>query len=378
MLFMNLRKIFHQHRPFFLSQTNFILRVAPLRRHQKGKKTYFPPPGYGVPASKKTQFEHSPQQLAKITKVAEYGFYLTPSKLARDYFFISLLLALIIFSPLVSVHLGEDDPNPVWWMYYGIAIVSYLIIIGVFYFVIYRYFMPPVLTNIWPLWPEPSYRLLQSVPHKVKLADNDQALESDSLYWSPKPQRSLFRQPQEYAKETPTLQNVLLDFAIFELFFFSKPKLLNFNHYGVSDEAKSTTSRNELIWFYWLSPVFVNYFMLLLMLPIAWFTLTNIPAECFFIEPKQSLSLALITWAIVTYWFIKARLLGRLERLKEKVEQEYFVCHLDLVPQQILKHIEGIPEAKHIKNYIADIENLLNWMLGFSAVIYIGIIDGSF
>ena len=120
--------------------------------------------------------------------------------------------------------------------------------LGLFYFFIYRCSIPPVLNNVWPLWPEPSYRLLQSVPHKVTLSSKDEGLQSDSLYWSPREKRSqvpLFRQPQEYAQETPTLQNVLLDFAIFELFFFSKPKILNFNQHKINNNIKQNISRNE-------------------------------------------------------------------------------------------------------------------------------------
>ena len=56
-------KIFHRLRPLLCSQSTFILRVAPLRKQDKERnKSYFPPPGYGVPAGKKTQFKHSPKK----------------------------------------------------------------------------------------------------------------------------------------------------------------------------------------------------------------------------------------------------------------------------------------------------------------------------
>jgi hypothetical protein len=238
----------------------------------------------------------------------------------------------------------------------------------------------------------------------VHLATNDRHINSSSLYWNPKKTHPLFRQPQEYARKTQTLQNVLLDFAIFELFFFNKNNKLSTQTNNNQDkESHNIGNRNEINWFYWLSPVFLNYIMLLLVLIPAWM-LTNLNAEnpvwlltympteiltnmsppprslsfTLFIEPKQACSFAIIIWAMMAYWFIKVRLLGTLERLKQKIEQGYFIRHLNLVPPQILSHMQGIPDIKHIDSYLIDLYRLLSFTMLFAVVSYIGIIDGSF
>jgi len=409
-------KFFHRHRPFFLSQSNFILRVAPLKkRHQRANQRYFPPPGYGIPIGKKAQFIESKE----IGKVAQYGFYLTLGRLAKDYFLISFALALCVFLPLIKVDLtwiesikGVEVVKSVeiWGILYIAVIALYLLIVGSFYRWLYYYHIPPVLSDIWPLWPEPSYRLLQSVPHKVQLARADKLTHLPSLYWNPKKTCSLFRQPQEYAKKTPTLQSVLLDFAVFELFFFSRSRK-NKKHQckgNVKADKKSIDMmyKNEVDWLYWLSPIFINYFMLLIVLLLTWLMFPSLGSECtsidlngvqecidkvgfrffnqenlqiqLFVEPKQALSLSIMVWAGIAYWFMKVRLLSKLERLKERVEQGYFVRHLNLVPPQILAHMKGIPKAKHIGIYISDLYRLLSFVMLFAVVSYIGIIDGSF
>lgn len=383
-----LNKLLSRYLPFFCSRSNFILRVASLRKsHQHPNKNYFPPPGYGIPKEKQQQFV----KIKGIDNVAKYGFYLTLGRLARDYFLFSFIIALCIFSPLISLDLPQDNKDKISGIYlYIVAIVIYLLLLGALYRLIYYYKIPPVLTNIWPLWPEPSYRLLQSVPHKVHLTLRDRRIKRSNLYWNPKKTAPLFRQPQEYAKRTQTLQNVLLDFAVFELFFFNKRQKTNSsnnkNHTNNNDDKKSKEiyHTNEINWFYWLSPIFVNYIMLLFMLIPAWI-LTNLtkidpknPCFTFFIEPKQACSFAIIIWAGMAYWFMKVRLLGKLERLKQKIEQGYFIRHLNLVPPQILSHMEGIPDVEQIDNYLTYLYRLLSFTMLFAVVSYIGIIDGSF
>jgi hypothetical protein len=392
-------KFFRHHCSFFFyNHSDFILRVSPLKnRRSSDKKDYFPPPGYGIPQSEEAQFNH-PDALAR-DKVGEYGFYLSPGRLARDYFVVSLVLALCMFSPLINFQ-GATEIGGwglAWYCWYGSAILGYLLLLGIIYRWIYYHNMSPVLTSIWPLWPEPSYHLLQSVPHKVHLTCHDKLIEDDdskgSLYWNPKSQHlaPLFRQPQKYAKGTPTLQNVLLDFAVFEFFFFGKSRkqVYNNNKQTNDDGSKQDDERpkkqlveyinqNETSWLYWLSPVVINYFMLVLMLPVTWILLNDMEIKCFLIEPKQALSFSIMVWAGLTYWFMKRRLLRKLTGLKDKVEQEYFSRYLELVPQQILQPMQGIPKAAVISSYILYLEQILSVAMFFAAVSYIGIIDGSF
>ncbi len=389
-------KFFQHHYSFFFrNYSDFILRVSPLKnRHQSDKKDYFPPPGYGIPSSEQAQFNHPDVLISD--KVGRYGFYLAPGRLAKDYFVVSLVLALCMFSPLIN-------PNLNYWgiHWYAGAIFGYLLLLGIIYRGIYYHKMSPVLTSIWPLWPEPSYYLLQSVPHKVHLTCRDKLIEYDdskgSIYWCPKLLAPLARQPQQYAKGTPTLQSVLLDFAVFEFFFFGKSRV----QADKSDKQPvEYGNRNEASWLYWLSPVVVNYLMLVLMLPVTWILLSDMGMQCsslnegklltqalalkcidegsFLIEPKQALSFSILIWAGLTYWFMKGRLLKKLTSLKNKVEQGYFSRYLDLVPQQILKHMQGIPEAAIISSYILYLEQILSVAMFFAAVSYIGIIDGSF
>ena len=409
-------KFFHHHFSFFFcNRSDFILRVSPLKnRHQSDKKDYFPPPGYGIPKSEQAQFNH-PKALSDET-LGKYGFYLSPGRLARDYFWMSLVLAALMFSPLINFKtINIGDWEVAWYCLYGGAILSYLLLLGLIYFWIYYWRMTPVLTSIWPLWPEPSYHLLQSVPHKVHLTCQDKSINDDgddskrSIYWHPKPLAPLSRQPQQYAKGTPTLQNVLLDFAVFEFFFFGKSRVQADKksdkqagkQAGKSDkQLVEYGNRNEVSWFYWLSPVVINYLMLVLMLPVTWILLSHIELQCsslnkgelliqalklkctdevnFLIEPKQALSFSIMAWAGLTYWFMKGRLLKKLTGLKDKVERGYFSRYLDLVPQQILQHMQGIPEAAIISGYIIYLEQVLSVAMFFAAVSYIGIIDGSF
>jgi len=410
-----LGKFFRHHLSFlFFNHSDFILRVTSLRsRHQLNKKDYFPPPGYGIPKSERAQFKH-PKVLDE-KKLGRYGFYLSPGRLARDYFGVSFVLAVLMFSPLIKLEIATNIGGwgIAWYYWYGGAVLGYLLLLGLIYRWIYYYKMPPVLTSIWPLWPEPSYHLLQSVPHKVHLICRDKLITGDdaegSLYWHPKPLAPVSRQPQKYAKGTPTLQNVLLDFAVFEFFFFGKSRVhVHESHKQGSKKGKKSKKtfdensseplaeydrRNETSWLYWLSPILVNYLMLVLMLPIAWVWLSNMGMECspleqgkfrcfdeggFLIEPKQALNLSIIVWAGLTYGFMKIRLLRKLTGLKDKVEQGYFSRYLDLVPQQILKHMQGIPEAAIISSYILYLEKILAVAMFFAAMSYIGIVDGSF
>ena len=82
---------------FFFSNSDFILRIAPLKaRHLKHNKEYFPPPGYGVPLGRKTT-----NRCLEPYSHGKYGLFLWPGKLVRAYFPFILFVNTLIILPFI-------------------------------------------------------------------------------------------------------------------------------------------------------------------------------------------------------------------------------------------------------------------------------------
>ena len=356
----------------FLIKTDFILRITPQRKNfflffKKSYQPNHPPPGYGIPYNKQSKFK-------KSDLPENYNMVLSPGGLNKWYFGMTTGISCIVFLP-ISIYWycytqkNNISPNISYaCAIYAVSFASIFLPIC-FYTLFAR--GKSVLGDTWAGWPKPCNHMLASVPHKVSIYRKDQTnkkLKQYPAYWNPNIQTTLFRQPKQYAPDSPTLQGVLLNFAIFEVFFNKTSKTKK-----KSPSPKISNTFNIKMWAkYWMAPVWSSYLLLAVGM-ITYFILTksmDIPhtddlifkLDSHILTPHDSkpndfllnggtFAIGIIIWIISTSFFIHLRL-GRLTDLRNKIQCGYFEQHEDLVPQQVLNRLADIPTEKQISNVI--------------------------
>jgi hypothetical protein len=375
------------------SKTDFILQISRKKKFwfsKNHKLPHYPPPGYGIPPSKKYKFN-------KNERPDKYQMTLVPGGLNIWIFGMLIGLSFIAIAPLGFVFANK--------LTYSLSIFSCLlvVIIGsvVFYYLLYSRMARPVLSDIWAIWPESCNHMLHSVPHRVKLSQADKSAEKSKLlekypiYWNPKPNTPLARQPREYAANIPTLQAVLLNFSLFDLFFYKKP---------TSNEYSNVL--NVRIWAtYWMSPVWGSYLFLSVAMVVyfivikTWFgdpqiyelkdglmfmdyltkakisfSNASFPDATDFLVKGGSFVVAICLWMVFTAWFIHKRLAKMIE-MKDKVSSGYFKRYEELVPQQILHRLTDIPEEQQIASIIEKQRIIFNFLLFGAFVNFLLVLD---
>ena len=404
----------------FKSKTDFILQISPRKKcrfkntirkvigknRRKKKVPHYPPPGYGIPPEKLRTFKKL-HNLEKKDLPDKYHMILIPGGLDMWFFGMTMILSAIAIFPLVSLL----SPAPDVWLskplLFTLMVVGIIVISLAFYKGLYAHMGRSVLSDIWAIWPEPCNHMLCSVPHLVKLSPSDHHTKTSPklppIYWNPKPQTPLFRQPRQYAPKIPTLQGVLLNFAIFDFFFHKKPKL--------SDHSNVLNVRRWAI--YWMAPVWMSYlFLIICMVVYFWVSKTNaddlsqyltsfnfpsqtpngllsdligkviigVKNQSFpesankFLLKGGSFVIALIFWMISTAIFIHLHL-AKMTALKDKVASGYFKSYENLVPQQILRRLTEIPEEQQIVHIIDQQRVFFHFLLFGAFVNFLLILD---
>jgi len=388
-------------RASYNSKTDFILQISPetsfIKRifFSKKRKPHYPPPGYGVPPNKAFK-------LKKEVFPDKYQMTMIPGGLTFWIFLMLVVLSLVALLPLSFVLVEESRSQLL------LAAVFFIVVICLSfaaYYLIYILMARPVLSDIWAIWPEPCNHMLRSVPHKVKLSRGDKntpKLKKYPIYWSPKSSTSFVRQPREYAPNIPTLQAVLLNFSLFELFFYKKP---------TSNEYSNVLNVRNWV-FYWMFPVWGSYlFLSLFMIFYFWIEktgsndiakyaleLANLANSNLvegldldqlrenikngsspwgvhtFWEKGGSFVIAICLWMIGTAWFIHSRLAKMIE-MKDKVSSGYFRRYEELVPQQVLQRLTEIPKEQQIASIIEKQRIIFNFLLFGAFVNYLLVLD---
>ncbi len=326
-------------RVFVFNKNDFVLRIAPLKKHHlKANRDYYPPPGYGVPPNAR---QHSNPGCEK------YGLFLWPARL--NLWFDGFLLFFLVFSVGLPFWFGFPGENNIFWLKIILGTIFVAIILNSF---LYR-IIPPVLSKVWKDWPESQYPLFLTVPNLVDLSRNDKKRKKDeSIYWDPDKETPKKHQSSYYATGMYPLQEVILHLAIFDFFFHNQISSAG----KITDDSDSIKMKNWII--YLFSPVWLSYFIILFSL----FLYQLLP-------PSFSLNRATIiqypyniAWLSV-FWFIFSSLFvyNRIRLLKKQekaVLAGYYETHLKLVPQQILNAITQIPSKKQIRDGIEKMEKV--------------------
>ena len=263
----------------FGTGNDFILKVAPLRdRDSKEYRNYFPMPGYGIPVGKKKP--HNDEAHDK------YGLFLWPDRLYQDVWrYVLLILCTLI--PFVFLKLSSYKLNE------GIFLVACIVLpcialLMLVIFILYLRTSPPVLSEIWAIWPESQYGRFLNVPHLSELTYSDKKKADKKYwhkYWHPDEKTSLKFQPSYYRADKNTLQEVLLHLSMFNFLFEkcgtknidSKEKNKKLNKIKVGElvnvlEEKSINSYRVLKregWFYLFCPAVISYLLLIVSLFIS-------------------------------------------------------------------------------------------------------------
>ena len=357
------------------SSSDFILKIAPLNeKKHDAYRNYFPPPHYGIPPGKSGELteDHSKDH-------AKYGLFLWPDRLyvnIRNYF-VLLLFTLLPFICL-AIECG--------WQYLLVAVVLLVVALSIKnIFTLYARKSPPVLSNIWALWTESQYNRFLNVPHLSELASKDEEKGKeyfpDQTYWKPDDSGPLSYQPSYYAKGKKTLQEVMLQLALFNYLFSSdndtkrkdKAPLTEKITTDEKNNAVSTCKADKQVnqdsnslrlegWFYLLTPAIISYVLLF----IAFFISTafyppsvkSIPT--LFRLPFFYVPLVLF-WSYLTFKMI-LRQMRFLEKLQKEVREGYYDAHLDLIPQQLLTVISHIPNDKQIRKGMNEVAAMLRWV----------------
>jgi len=346
----------------FKSNSDLILGVCPLRK--KHQQQYFPPPGYGLPPSCCNE-----ENKKGVPEDAYYGFYLLPGKLGRWHIILTFLMAVVIASPF----LVSDTMHFIGFI---ICSISYFLIAWGLYHALFRYWNTPVLSHLWQKWPKPFYHKLLSVPHYVCLKPAHYKYKQHSFYWHPDFNNSWFRQASYFAPKRLTLQEVMLNLAIFEFFFpaaneqyeknFKKTKL--FKHWVVFLCAP-----------FWINLLLLFSFFIILHSFNNSFFASNNQYFPIFQLPNNIIVLALI-WSTTTILFILSYL-PKLEDLRNHIQKGYFDSPLEQVPQQILNEVnKHMPSSEQVAETIRQMQKAIAWInIGVLANIFmiLEVIGGS-
>ena len=361
---------------FMRSKHNFLLRIAPNSRykHKEHDQSYYPPPGYGIPPG---SLSHN----NSFTPQHSYALFLFPGNILFSFLWYSIILPFFIFIPVyrtqISLPFFDFGISA-----YAVFICVYWLFSYLFYLLLYHHFMPPVLSSVWEKWPVPANHLFLSVPHHVCVREK-WTKEDEDIYWQPDVQNDMRRQTSEFAPDTQSLQEILLNFAVFE-FFFERP----------SSEATTLDNRHKLIsyeniikeksWYYYLfTPIWLNFLMItvslliLVLLPVYlpdkspcdmtakdWIPIANLPYN--FIP-------VIIIWFILSLSYM-SKMITSLDHMHKKIRKGFFNAHLEYVPQAILQELSNIPEPEHIDEGMKYIKRILGWissiaLIGFFAIL---------
>lgn len=338
---------------FLLTKTDFVLRISRLHsRHKKHNRgAYFPPPGYGIPPGKKAPpSAYEPDH--------EYGLFLIIGKIR---IWLLAYFSMAFFLLLPTLKQGG-------WSYVG-----YLIFFGILSYSLYRliyYFMPPVLNEVWKCWPLTAYRQFLSVPHLIELKGEDRDNVSDKqsyLFWQPDKSAWLSRQTTQYAPGSRSLQEVILDMAVFELFFNPNPSQ---NKHPKA--ARSINAKNAFL--YLLSPVWGSYILLLISaLLFLWLDQSDCCGSKIMCFPYSFVP-AILIWLVISAMYVSS-LFKKLSRMGDKIASGYYQSHFDLVPPQILMALSQIPTSRQIRRAVNQLWGLLNVIGGLAVVIFLAMLE---
>lgn len=350
------------------SSSDFILRIAPLRKKDHSIR-YHPPPSYGLPAGK--QFISMDSNTHEFS---QYGLFLFPGKILRESFIPFIVISTIILLPLPYLIKNSFcfGGSIIWLISFiwliglaGLFTLAHLTMRWVYYLI------PPLFSQVWQLWPESQYKLFTTVPHRVKLAIKDRKITPSSAekYWNPDNNTPMLHQSSEYAKRSNTVQEVLMHLAIFEFFFKN-------HEYGNNPSQKDGKDKESqgldsflgvmeslkvTRWFvYYLAPVWITYFMIIIAMFLypTFFNKDDFTSFLVIARFPNNLVLAGFLWLIFSYSFIVRRI-QYLQNLHKDIKEGLYNSHLELVPQKIISSITQIPHEKHIFSSIQYMQKAL-------------------
>ena len=364
---------------FLFSRSDFLLSVRPkpwgIFRKNSQNSRYFPPPGYGIPPGHKGLLGSG-----FYTPKNEYGVYLYPAKLQILFFLFSVFLPLSLFLPL----LREGQSGSYW----GMMFVYWLLSFSMYYF-LFNKLMPVSLDNVWKKWPIPAYELFLSVPHTVHVSRSDRYTKEKKVYkkvrrhifWNPDVQRPMYRQSTEHSPDMQSLQELILNLALFEFLFHKKKPTNDFSKDNVQQKNSITrameTLREERWFIYLFAPVWINFFLISVSLSAFvmlktvicaesgdWHVVANFPYNFLF---------SIFTWVLLTAFYV-VKILSSLKQLSKKIREGYFNAQLQLIPQQILNELSYIPSHEEIETGMLHLRKIFGWissvaLIGFLAVL---------
>lgn len=338
---------------FLFTNTDFVLRISRLhnRHKQHTKGTYFPPPGYGIPPGKQ-----APPSAYEPTH--EYGLFLIAGRI-RVWLLMYFLVAIFMLLPTYE-HSA--------WAYGG-----YLLFFGMLSYVLYKiiyYLMPPVLNEVWKCWPLTAYRQFLSVPHLIELKgpDKDKVSEKETYqFWRPDKSAWISRQSTQYAPDSRSLQEVILDMAIFELFFNLNP-----SQKKTQTAARSLNAKHAFLFL--LSPVWGNYLLLLISAMLFLIFHDSECGESRIMCYPYSFVPAILIWFGISALYISS-LFKKLSNMGDKIASGYYQSHFDMVPPQILTALTDIPTSRQIRRAVSHLWGLLNIIGGLAVVIFLAMLE---
>ncbi len=229
---------------------------------------------------------------------------------------------------------------------------------------IFRYLfhtIPPVLFKTWSKWPESQYGLFLNVPHKVDLTLQDHSKKRNT-YWDPDTATPASQQALHYAQDRHSLQEVILNLALFDFLFRKKSEIAK---EGAKNSLYSSVKMDNWLR-YFLSPVWISYSLLIFILFGFLLILPNDintgSQSGMLLNYPNNFALAVIIWFLISYTFIQSRI-KHLEVLYTRIHKGYYHSHLELVPQQILNDISQIPSQEQLSEAIEKMQTLLNYIL---------------
>lgn len=373
----------------------------------------FPPPGYGIPLGYKHLVKAHNYQPKN-----EYGLYLYPGRINLAMIFLSFWLSFLVCAPFINEY-EHDHPT------YPLMIFFYLLLAWLGYSFLFKKMMPASLTNVWEKWPIPAYELFLSVPHKVTISPNDCLTEVNTkkrklslleryqvpkeyIFWRPDKKTPMWRQSTENSPDMHTLQDLILNLAVFEfLFHKNNPQAKKIDSYQENETNQKTPidriklkpseeSLREYHWYFFLfSPIIIN--LVLILLGIFLFSFLSgfaiegdaatVPSEIGKIIPLLEESgnkitrftlitnfpynfvIAVLSWFLFTIYYVHW-ILSTLTDLSQKIRQGYFNAQLDLIPQQILNELSYIPTQQQVDRGISYVKNILSWSSG---IVFLGL-----
>lgn len=370
----------------FGTDNDLILKVAPLRDTKvEAHRNYFPLPGYGVPPGKKKKYEDEQHN--------KYGLFLWPDRLYKDVWkYVFLILCTLI--PFITLKIKSADQYT-----WSIMVACIFLIIIAFamlvIFILYARTSPPVLSDIWQMWPESQYSRFLNVPHLSELTKSDDGKKGEQFwhrYWCPDTQTSLQHQPSYYRVDKNTLQEVILHLSMFNFLFVKcdaadikkeeaeKPlsqssvgTFLGILDYKSSSLYRGLERRN---WYYLFSPAVISYFLLIISLFIStYFYPDNLDAQpAPILQIPYFYIVLIVIWSVMTLRMV-LRQIDFLEKLQKDVRDGYYDSHLSLVPQQILKVISQIPDDTQISEGIKQVTKVLQYVQAGALLTFLAMLE---